>query len=188
MTDPDADPLLEMLSAVLAAAFTPAWWPGTDRTLASRVFQRVLLRAADRGAIAYIPGLAVCVLTPPRGQRWPPINAMARLGRVCWRMSNVGAHPTGAGAGTVLLTEICDAADRMRIDLCLRAGPRSARLYRRMGFERTGRAVHGTVMLRRCRPEGPEEPGPGGLGSVRLTGSLAGLWDTGDPMRDTPSG
>lgn len=145
------------LAAILADAFMPTHWPAAGRAVARIAFSAVLRRACERGVIAVLPGRAACVLSPPRRPRCTSANPMQRLGRTCWRLSNFGARPIGGGAGTILLTELCDLADRRGIDLCLRARVRSASLYRRAGFENL--ASHGTVMLRRHRPREREREG-----------------------------
>ena len=139
------------LAAILAAAFAPAQWSERGKAAARLGFRAVLWRAHERGVVAAIPGRAVCALSPPRRARPGARNPMDQLGVTCWRLYNFGARPTGLGVGTALLAELCQLADRSGFDLCLRAGERSARLYRRAGFIDFVHTSRGTVMLRTHR-------------------------------------
>jgi GNAT superfamily N-acetyltransferase len=139
------------LAAILAAAFSPPQWSERGKAAARVGFRAVLWRAHERGIVAAIPDRAVCVLSPPRQAGPGARNPMDQLGVTCWRLSNFGAHPRGLGIGAALLAELCQLADRSGFDMCLRAGERSARLYRRAGFIDFAQTSHGTVMLRTHR-------------------------------------
>jgi hypothetical protein len=164
------------LGAVLARAFAPSWWPGAALPALGFGCCLVLLAHQRRGVIAYLPGRAVAVLTPPRSRPWQAVSELARLGRTCWCLSNCAAWPTGEGAGTILLAEICELSDRASTDLCLRAsGERSREFYRRAGFRPAPGGYRGMVMVRPHHPPVTPDGGPLPVHMlVLLAGRLAG--------------
>jgi hypothetical protein len=158
------------LGDVLARAFAPSWLPGWARPALRAVFWLVLARAQYRGFVVFIPSRAVAVLKPPRHRPWLAANRLGQLARARWSISNCAAWPTGEGAGTALLAQLCRWADLSAVMLCLRASnERSAQFYRRFGFTQAGLGWHGVPMTR----DGPA-PVPDGTISelVQLAGRV----------------
>ncbi len=165
---------LRALTMVLANAFAPAWLPPFWRGLAQLPFGLILVTAQSWGALVYVPGRAVAVLTPPRNRPWFIANKVTRLGHTHWRLSNCGAWPTGVGAGTILLTQVCRLADGAQIDICLRASNRdNRRFYQRFGFQQVSSSMRGTTMTRRFQPLRTESAPRSECRDVRLSGRLA---------------
>ena len=144
---------IRTLSSVLAAAFAPEWLPAHLRQALRFIFILVLIAARRRGVIAYVPGRAAVVLTPPRRRPWLFTNQLAQLGRTHWCISSCGAWPTGKGAGTLLLGRVCELADAAGNDLCLRSSnEKNQHFYQGLGFKPTGCGVLGRPMARQSAP------------------------------------
>ena len=162
---------LAELAGVLANAFAPRWLPPRGRWLIRLPFSLILIAAQSWGALVYIPGRAVAVLTPPRRRPRAIPNKVTRLGHTHWRLSNCAAWPTGKGSGTILLGQICGLADAAGIDLCLRASnSANQKFYRRLGFAFASPNWRGMTMTRQCE----RRPGISAeRGEARLSGRFA---------------
>lgn len=146
---------LRALAEVLSNALSPRWLPIRCRAMFRPPFKMILRVVQTWGALVYIPGRAVAVLTPPRNRPRFVRNELTKLGRTHWRLSNCGAWPTGSGAGALLLTCVCGLADCAGLYLCLRASNGdNQRFYERFGFERTSASLRGMTMVRLPRATG----------------------------------
>jgi hypothetical protein len=100
------------------------------------------------------------------------ISPLRRAGGRCWCVKNYAAWPTGTGAGSDLLSNLCMLADRKHISLCLIASNSdNQRLYARAGFTvvRVRHWRRGTLMIR--RPLAPMALPP----ATRHSAFLAGM-------------